>query len=279
MTTCFIVSPSLRAGQPACAGDRAGSREAARISFRVPGLARDIQVKIASELHEFKQAFELLASNYRARGYEAPGEKPYRFTSYHALPGTVTLVAVDHGRVVATLTLVPDSDLLGLPMESIYGREVARLRRQGFRPAEAICLADSGLSIREFVQVFKALIKLAMQYHARRSGDSWIITVNPRHSNFYQKVLGFVPLGPQRSYPTVQNHPAEAYLLTVASMAANAPQMYQEVFGEPLPESVLTAPRWSEEHVRYFGARSSQLDEPTLKKLLNGLANAQCHSR
>jgi hypothetical protein len=237
-------------------------------SFRVPGLARDVRVKIATERSEFEQAYELLAANYRARGYEAPGEKPYRFTPYHALPGTVTLVALDHDRVVATLTLVPDTEILGLPMESIYGPEIAQLRAAGLRPAEAISLADTDLSIREFVQVFKSLIKLAMQYHADRGGDSWVITVNPRHSSFYQKVLGFVPMGSKRSYPTVQNHPAEAYLLTSKIMATNAPQMHQEVFGAPLPADMLNVDHWSEEHVRYFGARSSQLDEQTLDALL-----------
>jgi hypothetical protein len=247
---------------------RRQSAGTSRTSFRVPGLAREIRVKIASERSEFEQAYELLAANYRARGYEAPSDKPYRFTPFHALPGTVTLVALDHDRVVATLTLVPDTEILGLPMESIYGPEVAQLRAAGLRPAEAISLADTDLSIREFVQVFKALIKLAMQYHAGRGGDSWIITVNPRHSNFYQKVLGFVPMGSKRAYPTVQNHPAEAYLLTSKIMADNAPQMYQEVFGDDLPEAVLNTDHWSEEHVRYFGARSSQLDEQTLDALL-----------
>jgi hypothetical protein len=251
------------------------SRGTSEASFPVRGLAREIRVKIATERSEFEQAYELLAANYRARGYEAPSDKPYRFTPFHALPGTVTLVALDQERVVATLTLVPDTDILGLPMESIYGAEVAQLRAADLRPAEAISLADNGLSIREFVQVFKSLIKLAMQYHTSRGGDSWIITINPRHSSFYQKVLGFVPVGSKRAYPTVQNHPAEAYLLTSKIMAEGAPQMYQEVFGEDLPQSVLNVDHWSEEHVRYFGAGSSQLDEQTLDALLFSIEEAQ----
>jgi hypothetical protein len=252
------------------------SRGTTRSSFRVPGLTRDIRVKIASERSEFEQAYELLATNYRARGYEAASDKPYRFTPFHALPGTVTVVALDHERVVATLTLVPDSDVLGLPMESIYGPEVAELRAARLRPAEVISLADTDLSIREFLQVFKALIKLVVQFDARRGGDCWIITVNPRHSNFYKKAIGFVPMGSKRSYPSVQNHPAEAHLLTSAIWAANAPQTYQEVFGEDLPEAVLNAHHWSEEHVRYFGARSTQLDEQALEALLVSIVGLGC---
>jgi hypothetical protein len=71
----------------------------------------------------------------------------------------VTLVAMDGDRVCATLTLVPDSQTLGLPMETIYGPEVAQFRAAGLSPAEAISLADTELTFREFVQVFKALSK------------------------------------------------------------------------------------------------------------------------
>jgi hypothetical protein len=240
----------------------------AKTSFRVPGLSRDIQVKIATEQEEFEEAFELLAANYRARGYEAPSDQPYRFTPHHALPGTVTLVAKHEGHVVATLSLVPDNAILGLPMESIYGEEIEQLRREGRKLAEVVSLADEGLSLREFIQVFKALIKLEKQYHARQGGDSWVITVNPRHRGFYQKVLGFASLGERRSYPKVQDHPAEAYLLDLELMATNAPQMYQEVFGDELPESVLTAGRWSVDRVRYFGSRSTQVEAQAIEDLL-----------
>jgi hypothetical protein len=57
-------------------------------------------------------------------------------------------------------------------------------------------------------------------------------------------------------------------------MVAGAPQMYQEVFGEDLPDAVLNAAHWSEEHIRYFGARSSQLDEQTLDTLLGAINSA-----
>src|SRR4051794_25143846 len=59
----------------------------------VPGVGREIRVKIASGHDELDQAFRLLATNYRARGFESPSPKPFRFTPYHALPGTTTFVA------------------------------------------------------------------------------------------------------------------------------------------------------------------------------------------
>ena len=117
-----------------------------------------------------------------------------------------------------------------------------RLAQQGRHLAEATSLADQDLGIHEFVRVFKTLIKVGMQYHVRQGGDSWVIAVNPKHRGFYQKVLGFVPLGPRRAYPSVQGHPAEAYVSGVDLLRTHAPEMNREVFGEPLPDSVLRAP-------------------------------------
>ncbi len=240
-------------------------------SVKVPNIGRDILANIGREQAELEDAYRLLATNYRARGYEAPGTSPYRFTPYHALPGTATFVARHDRRVVATLTLVPDTELLGLPMESIYGPEVDRLRRKGRRLAEFTSLAVQGLSLREFTQAFNTLITLAMQYHLRQGGDTWVMAVHPRHRNYYRKVLGFAPLGSQRSYPAVMDHPAEACVVDLDLMKNNAPAMHAKVTGAPLADPVLAADGWSAERVRYFGSRSNTMDEGTLEAILLGV--------
>src|SRR3978361_709288 len=73
------------------------------VSVKVPNIGRDLRANIGREQAELEDAYRLLATNYRARGYEAPGSTPYRYTPYHALPGTATFVARHDGRVVATL--------------------------------------------------------------------------------------------------------------------------------------------------------------------------------
>lgn len=237
-------------------------------SVTVPGLARPIRVKLASERDEFEQAFRLVADRYRSRGYDTGETGAFRFTPYHALPGTVTFIAKDGDRVVATLSMVPDNATLGLPMESIYGDEVARLRDEGRALAEVTCLAEEGLTAREFLQVFSTLIRVMFQYHVRHGGDSWVITVNPRHSAFYRRVLGFVQLGPCRAYSSVGNHPAEAYLLDVDLMREGVPEKYLEVFGEGLPWPVLTAVSKPADHAHSFGKRSTQADYRTILEVM-----------
>lgn len=234
----------------------------------VPGVSRPIQVKLASEEQEWQQAYELVAVTYQARGYEAPSSKLVRFTPYHALPDTATFVAQYGGEVLATLSVVVDNTLLGLPIETIYEAEVAELRRAGRRLAEATSLADRGLSRSEFIPVFLTMIRLAMQYAVKQGSGTWLITVNPRHRSFYSRAMGFVPLGPRRSCPSVQDHPAEAYLLDDALMTANAPAMRERIFGEDLPDAVLPAPAMPARLVRQFGSQSSQTDRRMIDHIL-----------
>jgi len=239
------------------------------LAVPVPGITRDIEVKIASERQEWEEALEIVTQSYRSRGYEPADTKGLRFTPFHALPETTTFVAKHAGHVVATLSLVADNTLLGLPMECIFAPEIRDLRLQGRRLGEASSLADAGLGVREFLQVFITIIKLTMQYHVGQGGDTWVITVNPRHRNFYSKVLGFAPLGPCRSYPCVQDAPAEAYLLDLPLMKANAPKMYDTMFGEPLGPQVLAAPRMSPSLVREFGGSSTQTSRQQVQDLLS----------
>jgi hypothetical protein len=257
-----VVAPGPPSSRRAAVEGRADG------SFVVPGLSRTITAKRASRRGEFERAFALLAAKYQARGYDEPSGKPFRFTPHHALPGTLTFVAKDGERVVATLSMVPDSPLLRLPMESIYGEEIARLRCEGRTLAEVTSLASDGLGPREFLQVFAALIKLAIQTHVRRGGDSWVIAINPRHRAFYRRAMGFVPIGPRRPNPSVRAHPAEPYLLDEGLIAARAPDGHRDFFVEELPEAVLSIDGRPSDHALFFAERSTRADLATIEALL-----------
>jgi hypothetical protein len=264
-----ILDPRSRLkGHPPAAARhrRADDRERLR-QIRVPRLARDFEVKIASKREEWKEAFQLVARNYQACGYETPLASNLRFTPYHALPETVTLIARYEGRVVMTLSLVPDNTALGLPLESIYKEEVARLRRQRRRLAEVISLAaDQEVTMREFRQVFVTLIKLSIHYHMSRGGDTWVITVNPRHRDFYTRGLGFAALGPPRTYSAVLDHPAEAYYMDIPLLEAQGPKMHREIFGEPVPAEALVAPPMLPHLVRYLGTQTSEASAQKIRE-------------
>jgi hypothetical protein len=268
------VPPSQRPTKVEPASQRTTTLDAvAAPSITVPGIGRDIQVKVASERDEWEEAYALVAQNYRSRGYEPADAKGLRFTAFHALPDTTTFVAKHAGHVVATLSLVVDNTLLGLPMECIYGPEIHALRDQGRRLGEVTSLADHSLGVREFLQVFVSMIKLMVHYHTSHGGDCCVISVNPRHRSFYSKVIGFTSLGPCRSYPSVQDAPAEAYVVTLPQMRINAPKMHEEIVSE-VPAAALLTPRPVPAHlVRYFGDNSTQTNLSSVKKVLDYVEN------
>ena len=241
-------------------------RDSRTILVPVPG--RTIEVGLARERTDYEQAFRLLAINYQARGYDSSDSRPFRFTPYHILPDTATFVAWDGGRVLATLSLVPDTRLLGLPMESIFGPEVEALRREGRRVGEVTSLADRDLSPREFLPVFMTLIRLMLQYHLRLGGDTWALAVNPRHGGFYRKVLGAIPVGERRAYPSVNDHPAEAFWFDPKTLLANVPAKHREFFAEDLLEAVLTMPERTPGHARDFCERSDLAGQPIVEEVL-----------
>lgn len=243
-----------------------------RFAVRVPcGMearqpAGDVRVELASTAADWEAALRLVADKYRERGYSG-NDAELRFTPYHALPGTVVLVAKKQGQVAATFSLVADNNQLGLPLESTYPAEVKQLRARGRRIFETICLADRGLGVRDFVPTFMALIRLAWQYGLSQGAETNVITVNPRHAYFYSNVLGYQPLGPRRAYEQVQGHPAQAYYLDPARMKAYSPQVHQMIFGTPLPPAALRQPALPRHLVRQFAARTSPANRQAIEAL------------
>jgi hypothetical protein len=117
-----------------------------------------------------------------------------------------------------------------------------------------------------------ALIKLSIHYHLSRGGDTWVITVNPRHRDFYTKALGFAPLGASgtsRTYAAVLEHPAEAYYLDVELLKSRAPKTYCEIFDDPPPGEALVAPRMLPQMVRYLQSQSTAASAEKIRETCN----------
>jgi hypothetical protein len=228
-----------------------------------------VTIQPAAHQEEWEQALTLVGQRYQQRGYDPAGTDRVHFTRFHALPDTVTYVAKDGHCVLATLSLISDNYLLGLPMELIYPDEIERLRHAGRRLVEVTSLAAEGLHQREFLPVFTALMRCAAQATVHQGAESLVITVNPRHRLFYTRCMGFVSLGPCRAYPEVQNYPAEPYLLDPELLRRNAPAMFTEIFGTWLPREMLAPYPIPPALVRELARRSSHADVPTANRVLD----------
>jgi hypothetical protein len=169
-----------------------------------------------------------------------------RVTPYHALPSTEVLVATKQGQVISTVSLIRDGEL-GPPMESVYGPEVAWYRQRGFSLAEVSCLADCRQGQKRSVPVVMRLMGLMAQCAKRRGVDQLLIAVHPRHVKFYHYFAAFVPIGKERPYHTVCDHPAVAMALDLSWAPIDHPRLYHRFFGTPFPDEVLEYRPLSEE--------------------------------
>lgn len=170
--------------------------------------AQDVAVRPALSLAELEQAYSLVYRKYLESGYCAPHPAGMRVSKYNILPESLCVVGVLRGEVVATVTLVPDSPL-GLPMESIYAREIACLRAAGRRPAEVSMLADRRRFGPRALPMLLRLLKVLFDYtrNVVKCTDL-CITVHPHHEQFYARYLLFEQMGEVRKYPVVQDNPA-----------------------------------------------------------------------
>jgi hypothetical protein len=198
-----------------------------------------ITVRVARTSADFAAACHLVHVAYSRAGLESSDSPELRITDHQLLDSTDVFVARQHGEVIATLSLVADSTY-GLPMESMYRRDIADLRRTGTELAEVGCLADRpGLNPRLAMEAFFALTRFMAQRARWRAIDTLVAAVHPRHARFYTRMLGFKPIGSQTTCPYAAGHPAIAVKLRFVDMLGT--EIYDHYFAEPIPDFRLGA--------------------------------------
>lgn len=177
-----------------------------------------IDVGLVVSPAERDASFRLVHEQYVDRGYAERDRSGRRLLLHHALPTTTIFRVTAAARVVATVSLVPDS-VLGLPMDGLYAVELRPLRAAGRRLAEVSALAAApGTGPVTIAHLMSWLV-----LYAERLGrvDDLCVTVHPRHLRFYER-LGFSRLGPVREYAAVNGAPAVALRLDVRVALATA---------------------------------------------------------
>ncbi|HUF91061.1 MAG TPA: hypothetical protein VMR23_01715 [Candidatus Limnocylindria bacterium] len=177
-----------------------------------------IDVGLVVSPAERDACFRLVHAQYVERGYTERDPSGRRLLLHQALPATRMFRATSAARVVATVSLVPDS-VLGLPMDDLYAAELRPLRTAGRRLAEVSALAAApGAGSATVAGLLSRLV-----LYAERLGrvDDLCVTVHPRHARFYER-LGFSPLGPVRQYEAVNGAPAVALRLDLRLALATA---------------------------------------------------------
>ncbi len=143
-----------------------------------------------------RQADALVARAYTHRGLQPPPLRPQAHRD-----GEMVFAACDSEGVIGTLTLGVDrAD--GLLADELYHEEINEVRRQGARVCEVTRFAvDSCAPSRDVIAaIFNVAFILARNLH--HCTDAFI-EVNPRHTGFYRRLLGYRIAGPLRTCPRV----------------------------------------------------------------------------
>lgn len=149
---------------------------------------QQFKIRLANSEGRRELATLLIKKMYAWRGYDAAtmGDNPNR----------ITLMADTGGIAIGTITIGLDSPA-GLLVDGIYRDVVDQLRAEGCVVCEYTKLAvDQEIKSK---RVLASLFHLATIYAHRihRASDA-VIEVNPRHVQFYQRMLGFEQAGEER---------------------------------------------------------------------------------
>jgi hypothetical protein len=190
---------------------KAANRTSAAVNQRL----KTPVVRPARNREELEQAYRLVYSTYKEKGYLAEHPSGMRTTVYNAFPDTVTFVGKVGKKVVATATLFADTEM-GLPMGELYGRELAALRKDGRKLVEVGMHANVHTDVPGQRPLFLRLMKQLFDY-ARLilQADDICITSHPEHARFFERFLLFEPLGGEKTYASVQGNPAVAQRLNL----------------------------------------------------------------
>jgi len=188
---------------------------------------RIVKVSFASKKEDFEKAFTLLYECYHAAGLVPDLPEQIFFTPYQALPKSRVCLArnIKTGQVTSTGTLVLDSEL-GLPSDCIYKDLLDELRSQGRRLAEITCLAAK-TDVHSRNGIFY-VFRLLYRYAAAKGATDLVISINPKHSEFYELILLFKRYGPLRYYSNLVDAPAYLERLILPNLS----QRYEEVYSD-----------------------------------------------
>lgn len=147
-------------------------------------------IRAADSYGERSSANILIKRMYEQRGYHT--------TSLKKDDGSnrITLIASEGDVTLGTITVGFDSSN-GLLVDDLFKEELAKLRGAGREVCEFTKLAMDNVvrSKRVLASLFHVAYLIA---HKINGVDDLVIEVNPRHVLYYEKMLGFEVLGPER---------------------------------------------------------------------------------
>jgi len=181
-------------------------------------------MRVSARFEELYNSFRLVYKKYMKQGYiNNPHPKEIYYTIHSLLPRTRIFSFCSHNNVISTLSFIQDSKLFGLPMDTLYKKEIDVFRKQGKKVVELSALASDKCCRTNNVIMY--LFKAVMNYATMTDTHEVCLMVNPKHKRFYTDILLCEQIGEEKYYPMV-NASAVAMHITAKSYIAKLRKVY-----------------------------------------------------
>ena len=185
-----------------------------------------VNLKVARHPEDMVEAFQLVYEHYRRMGYVRQHASGLKVTWWDALPDAVRIIALQQGRIVGTLGLVPDSEA-GLPADSVASSQLEAMRKRGRAMYEVsgVAMASEPYDMWGVMRMFRYGLRLLLDH---RVVTDLVLTVDARDVIFYECVMCCQPLGPARSSSELNG----ARVVPMRLDLTNLEETYRELYGE-----------------------------------------------
>lgn len=161
-------------------------------------------IERARTFEDLRDAYKLVYEIYAKNGLIVNYNSSIRLRVFEASPNMATFIAKKDGKIIGVLSVIGDSQELGLPSDESFKEELDILRQQGLK----ICEMTNQVVAEESRKgsIFSELMRCAAAHCFKFGYDENVATISPNHYKFYN-FMGFRKIGEQKSYSKDYNDP------------------------------------------------------------------------
>ena len=193
----------------------------------------DVTFREASSIEDYMSCFRLVHDVYVEAGFIQPANPPLRIVRHHSNPeARVFMGCLKNNKAekapIYTVSLFPDNEQEGLPMDCGFKRQVDVLRNQGRRLVEVGCLASHPLYRKGNKNIPMLANRMLVLYAINTIGaDDLLITTLPKYLRIYEDILLFEKIGEISSFSYLDSNPkAVALRLNLKTVSQRIKEVY-----------------------------------------------------
>ncbi len=154
-------------------------------------------IERATTFEDLRDAYRLVFEIYSKNGLIVDFNSNIRLRIFEASPNMATFVAKKDGKIIGVISVIGDSEDLGLPSDEAFKDEIDILRKKGLKLCEMTNQVVSEDSRK--TSIFSELMRCAAAHCFKSGYEENIATISPNHYKFYN-FMGFRKIGEQKSY-------------------------------------------------------------------------------